>query len=114
MLKVLIDRDRAIVEKLNIWTRAPRLDSWRKIVKKMKEPKSSTTIGIVGKYVDLEDSYKSLNEALYHGGFANDVRVNLKFVDSEQIESLDQLFPAEKLLLFSLSRRPAQEGQKVE
>ncbi len=78
--------DEIIVEKLNIWTRAPRLESWRKIVKKMKEPKSSTTIGIVGKYVDLEDSYKSLNEALFHGGFANDARVNLKFVDSEQIE----------------------------
>jgi CTP synthase len=78
--------DEIIVEKLNIWTRAPRLESWRKIVKKMKDPKSSTTIGIVGKYVDLEDSYKSLNEALFHGGFANDARVNLKFVDSEQIE----------------------------
>ena len=78
--------DEKIVEKLNIWTRSPRLDAWRKIVKKFKEPKGSTTIAIVGKYVDLEDSYKSLNEALLHGGLAHETRVNLKFVDSEQIE----------------------------
>jgi CTP synthase len=78
--------DEKIVEKLNIWTRAPRLDPWRKIVKKLKKPKTATTIAIVGKYVDLEDSYKSLNEALYHGGLANDARVNLRFVDSESIE----------------------------
>jgi len=78
--------DEKIVEKLNIWTRSPRLDSWRRIVKKLKEPKLSTTIAIVGKYVDLEDSYKSLNEALFHGGLDNETRVNLKFVDSEQIE----------------------------
>ena len=79
--------DEKIVEKLNIWTRSPRLDTWRRIVKKSKEPKFSTTIAIVGKYVDLEDSYKSLNEALFHGGLANETRVNLKFVDSEKIEN---------------------------
>jgi CTP synthase len=78
--------DEKIVEKLNIWTRAPRLEPWRKIVKKLKKPKTSTTIAIVGKYVDLEDSYKSLNEALCHGGLANEARVNLRFVDSECIE----------------------------
>jgi len=78
--------DEKIVEKLNIWTRSPRLDSWRRIVKKLRVLKYSTTIAIVGKYVDLEDSYKSLNEALFHGGLANETRVNLKFVDSEQIE----------------------------
>ena len=79
--------DEKIVEKLNIWTRSPRLDIWRRIVRKSKEPKFSTTIAIVGKYVDLEDSYKSLNEALFHGGLANETRVNLKFVDSEKIEN---------------------------
>ncbi|MBW1838364.1 MAG: CTP synthase [Deltaproteobacteria bacterium] len=78
--------DEKIVEKLNIWTRTPRLEPWRKIVKKLKKPKTSTTIAIVGKYVNLEDSYKSLNEALYHGGLANEARVNLRFVDSESIE----------------------------
>jgi CTP synthase len=78
--------DEKIVEKLNIWTRAPLLDDWKEIVRRLKDPKSSVTISIVGKYVDLTESYKSLNEALRHGGIPNDCRVNLKFVDSEKIE----------------------------
>ncbi len=78
--------DEKIVEKLNIWTRTPHLDDWKEIVRRLKEPKSSVTIAIVGKYVDLTESYKSLNEALRHGGIPNDCRVNLKFVDSEKIE----------------------------
>ncbi|MBW2604831.1 MAG: CTP synthase [Deltaproteobacteria bacterium] len=81
--------DQKIVEKLNIWTRAPLLDNWEKIVKSLKEPASSVTIAIVGKYVDLTESYKSLNEALRHGGIPNDCRVNLKYVDSEKIEKND-------------------------
>ncbi len=78
--------DQKIVEKLNIWTRAPQLDNWEEIVRSLKESTSSVTIAIVGKYVDLTESYKSLNEALRHGGIPNDCRVNLKFVDSEKIE----------------------------
>jgi CTP synthase len=77
--------DQKIVEKLNIWTRAPHLDNWERIVKRLKDPKSSVTIAIVGKYVDLTESYKSLNEALRHGGIPNDCRVNLEFIDSEKI-----------------------------
>jgi len=79
--------DQKIVEKLNIWTRAPKLDDWEGIVKRLKEPSSEVTIAIVGKYVDLTESYKSLNEALRHGGIPNDCRVNLKFLDSEKMES---------------------------
>lgn len=71
-----------ILQKLNIWARAPRLDDWRDIVYKMQHPRFSVTIAIVGKYVDLTESYKSLNEALGHGGVSNDARVNLMFVDS--------------------------------
>jgi CTP synthase len=78
--------DQKIVEKLNIWTRAPHLDNWERIVKRLKDPKSSVTIAIVGKYVDLTESYKSLNEALRHGGIPNDCRVNLEFIDSEKIQ----------------------------
>jgi len=78
--------DQKIVEKLNIWTRTPHLDNWEEIVKSLKHPTSSVTIGIVGKYVDLTESYKSLNEALRHGGIPNDCRVNLIFIDSEKIE----------------------------
>lgn len=78
--------DEKIVELLNIWTRAPRLGDWEKLVKSLKEPEMSVTIAIVGKYVNLTESYKSLNEALSHGGIPNDCRVNLIFVDSEKIE----------------------------
>ncbi|MCX8045099.1 MAG: CTP synthase [Desulfobacterota bacterium] len=77
--------DERVVELLNIWTRAPRLEHWEEVVRTLKNPEYTTTIAIVGKYVDLEDSYKSLNEALIHGGIANKARVNLKFVDSETI-----------------------------
>jgi CTP synthase len=55
------------------------------MLQKLKNPENATTIAIVGKYIDLEDSYKSLNEALIHGGIANNARVHLKFVDSENI-----------------------------
>jgi len=78
--------DGKIVELLNIWTRAPRLEAWEKLVHKIQVMHQSVNIAIVGKYVDLTESYKSLNEALYHGGAANDCKVNLIFVDSEKIE----------------------------
>ncbi len=78
--------DSKIVELLKIWTRAPRLEAWSELVQKIQKATESVTIAIVGKYVDLTESYKSLNEALYHGGAANDSKVNLVFVDSEKIE----------------------------
>jgi CTP synthase len=78
--------DSKIVELLNIWTRAPRLEAWEKLVSKIQTTQRSVTIAVVGKYVDLTESYKSLNEALYHGGVANNCKVNLLFVDSEKIE----------------------------
>ena len=81
--------DEKIVETLNIWTREPRLEGWHDIVHTVKNPTQEVTIAIVGKYVHLEDSYKSLNEALIHGGIANHARVHLKFVDSENFEKQD-------------------------
>ena len=78
--------DGKIVELLNIWTRAPRLEAWEELVHKIQVMHQSVNIAIVGKYVDLTESYKSLNEALYHGGAANNCKVNLIFVDSEKIE----------------------------
>jgi CTP synthase len=78
--------DAKIIELLNIWTREPRLKAWDDIVKKINSLEKQVAIAIVGKYVDLTESYKSLNEALYHGGIANNCRVNLIFVDSEQVE----------------------------
>jgi len=78
--------DDKIVEMLRMWTRAPILEEWEEIVRKIKNPRHQTEIAIVGKYVSLEDSYKSLNEALVHGGISNDCKVKLTYVDSEQIE----------------------------
>ena len=79
--------DAKIVDLLNIWTGQPKLDVWEDVVDKFHNPLHDVTIGIVGKYVNLTDSYKSLNEALVHGGIANNCRVKLKFIDSEKIEA---------------------------
>jgi CTP synthase len=79
--------DDKIVELLNIWTRSPRLEEWEAFVRRFGAPDHTVNIAIVGKYTDLTDSYKSLNEALYHGGVANNSRVNLIFIDSETISS---------------------------
>ncbi len=78
--------DEKIAEKLNIWMARANLSSWERIVKKIKSPRVETTIAVVGKYVSLVESYKSLTEALIHGGLANDARVHLRYVDSERIE----------------------------
>jgi CTP synthase len=77
--------DERIVEKLNIFTGTPNLTRWRRIVSAIKNPKDTVRIAMVGKYVDLTDSYKSLNEALVHGGIANECRVETVYVDSEKI-----------------------------
>jgi len=79
--------DNKIVELLNIWTREPKLDAWEELVEKIKNPKHEVTIGVVGKYATFKDSYKSLNEALMHGGIANESQVNLKFIEAEDIEA---------------------------
>ncbi len=78
--------DQQIVDKLKLPSRERDLGLWKDIVRKIKEPKHEVSIAIVGKYVGLKDSYKSLMEALIHGGIANDSRVNLEWVDSEEIE----------------------------
>ena len=78
--------DEKILGLLNIWTRSPKLGDWERLVEKIKNPGDSVTIAIVGKYIHLRESYKSLNEALTHGGIANDCKVNLDFVDSETID----------------------------
>ncbi|HEX8439784.1 CTP synthase [Archangium sp.] len=79
--------DERLAETLNIWTRAARLDRWEDIIRKVYSPsRGEVKVGIVGKYVDLKESYKSLNESLLHGGIANDVKVDLQFVDSQDVE----------------------------
>jgi CTP synthase len=79
--------DDKIAELLNIWSRAPQLDDWERIVERIAKPKKGeVAIGIVGKYVEFAESYKSLAEALTHAGIANDVRIRHVYVDSSDVE----------------------------
>jgi CTP synthase len=78
--------DEKIMEILNVWTRAPVLAEWEAILGRIHRPRLRATVAIVGKYVHLTESYKSLSEALIHGGIANDCRLELRYVDSEQLE----------------------------
>ncbi|SKA78315.1 CTP synthase [Paucidesulfovibrio gracilis DSM 16080] len=81
--------EQGVDQKIAILLRLPAknadLQAWRELNYKMEHPKSRVTIGIVGKYVELKEAYKSLHEALVHGGVANDVAVDLVYVNSEEI-----------------------------
>lgn len=79
--------DERICEKLNIWTGAPNLKPWQKVVSTIKNAEETVRIAMVGKYTDLTDSYKSLNESLTHGGIANECAVEIEHYDSEQVEA---------------------------
>jgi CTP synthase len=79
--------DELLCHHLNIWSRDTDLSGWEEVVHRINDPKEEVTIGVVGKYVHLRDSYKSLNEALVHGGIANHCRVHLKHYNSEDIEA---------------------------
>ena len=81
--------DHELAEALNIWSRAPDITRWEKIVDRLQNPRHTTRIGIVGKYVDHTDSYKSLLEALLHAGIANEAEVDIELVDSEELEQLE-------------------------
>jgi CTP synthase len=80
------DLDDRILEKLGIWAAAARLDPWIDLVDGMSKAKKKISVAIVGKYVHLTDTYKSLNEALTHGGISHGARVELRFIDSETID----------------------------
>ena len=64
----------------------PNLTKWKNITSKVLNPKKDVNIGIIGKYVNLKDAYKSLDEALIHGGISNNLKVNLKRIDSENLK----------------------------
>jgi CTP synthase len=86
--------DDVIVKHLNIWTGAPNLKPWQKIEQLLDQPENEIAIGIVGKYTELKDSYKSINEAIVHAGIANRAKINIKLIDSETVGSSE----AEKIL----------------
>jgi CTP synthase len=79
--------DDRIVELLDLKTSPTSLQSWERIVERVKHPSKNVAIALVGKYIDLKEAYKSLCEALTHGGIANDAKVNITWVDSEDIET---------------------------
>ena len=80
--------DEIVLEKLKLNSlRKPNLRDWKKVIQEDLEPKESVKISMVGKYTDLADAYKSLNEALKHGGFKNNLKVDIDYVDSERLNS---------------------------
>ena len=79
--------DERVLSYFNIRSKkSPNLSKWKNITSRVLNPKKDVNIGIIGKYVDLKDAYKSLDEALIHGGISNNVKVNLKRIDSENLK----------------------------
>jgi CTP synthase len=83
--------DAIVLQKLDLPPGESDMDAWRRIVKTFTETEKKVRIAVVGKYIDLGDSYKSVDEALYHGGFANEARVELVKIDSEKLEKESDL-----------------------
>lgn len=78
--------DEFLLRKMNVESRHANLSAWTDVVRRIREPKRSLTIGMVGKYMELGDSYKSVYAALQHGGIANDAAVDIRRVDSGALE----------------------------
>jgi CTP synthase len=82
--------DREVLKAFGIEPAAPPpLERWHEILERLRNPEGEVTIGVVGKYVGLPDAYKSLSEALVHGGIANRVKVNIHWIDAELFEAAD-------------------------
>ena len=77
--------DQTIVDLLNIWTGAPNLQQWRHIVASLDQPRQTTRIAIVGKYVDVWDAYKSINESLGHAGIHTQTKVDVVLIDAAEL-----------------------------
>jgi CTP synthase len=85
--------DDIVLELLNLPHYDRDLSRWENLVARVKNPHNRVRVGIVGKYVEFPDSYKSLNEALIHGGIANDAAVELVYIDAEELESAKGTWP---------------------
>ncbi len=79
--------DAIVIEKLNLKCNKPDLRQWSRLVNRVKHPTGHVTIGVVGKYTDLKDAYKSINESFIHAGADNDVAVDLKWIRAEDLDS---------------------------
>ena len=102
--------DQAVLDAFQI-TPAPKpnLSKWEDVAERIRNPEGDVTVAIVGKYTQLEDAYKSINEALTHGGLANRVKVNIEWVDSELFERED---PAPRLEKFDAILVPGGFGER--
>ncbi|HJX26828.1 MAG TPA: CTP synthase, partial [Thermoanaerobaculia bacterium] len=94
--------DDIVLELLNLPHYDRDLSRWENLVARVKNPHNRVRVGIVGKYVEFPDSYKSLNEALIHGGIANDASVELVYIDAEELESAKGTWPRELFEVDSL------------
>ena len=83
--------DRILLTRLHLPSTEAHMDDWQDLVDRIQNPIDEITIHFVGKYVEYEDSYKSINEALYHGGFRHKLKVNLQYVEAEALEQEDGL-----------------------
>ncbi|MCP3987105.1 MAG: CTP synthase [bacterium] len=91
--------DEKITRVLGIWTGAPNLSAWEKVVHAIRHPEREVRIAMVGKYVDLTDAYKSLNEALHHAGIANRAKVRIEYFDSEKLDDVGELHGVDAILV---------------
>jgi CTP synthase len=89
--------DELIVRKLNIKSMSRPLDSWKEAIERLKNPKHCVKIAVIGKYITLQDAYKSIYESLSHAGIENDTRVEILRIDSEELTNLSQTGIARKL-----------------
>ena len=85
-----------VARHLHLTMQTPDLTDWEKVIKAHTQPEQTVTVAMVGKYTELKDAYKSLNEALIHAGIHRDARVNILYVDSEQLETADNMSALEK------------------
>jgi CTP synthase len=83
--------DRILLNRLHLPETEAKMGDWRDMIDRVQNPIDEVTIHFVGTYVEYEDSYKSINEALYHGGFRHSLKVNLKYVEAEALEQEDGL-----------------------
>ena len=79
--------DKTILDKLNIKSKEPKLNDWKRVVRAKLLPEREVNVSFVGKYTELKDSYKSINEALEHAGIKNKAKVNINFVQAEDLTS---------------------------
>lgn len=86
--------DESVIKRLNIKAERPDISAWQDIVQVLKHADGKVKVGLVGKYVDLKESYKSLHEAIVHGGIANEVKIDLSWIDSDSLNEAN----VEKLL----------------